>query len=246
MKKQNWLKEKLTNEEFIKRSKEKHKNKYDYSLVEYKNTNSKVKIICPEHGVFEETAKEHIFGHGCSKCKGLFKYTTQTFIEKSKLKHDNRYDYSLVNYINSQTRVKIICPEHGIFNILPAKHIWGDSCPKCANSLGFGKSWMKNCIKQNRKTYLYFIRLFNENENFIKIGVSTRKNNGRFNGIKLESGYDFEIIKINMMEPDESYNLEQKIINDFKHLQYVPKIYFGGRNECFCLEILNYLDKKLL
>ena len=237
---------KKTTDEFVKEAKNIHGNFYDYSLVDYKRNLFKIKIICPNHGIFEETAKEHLKGHGCSKCKGLFKYTTETFIEKVRLKHDNRYDYSLVEYINSQTKIKVICPEHGMFEIIPAKHLWGDSCPTCSSSLGFGETWMKNCIKQNKKSYLYIVRLFNENENFIKVGVSTCKNNRRFNGIKFESGYNFEILKINKMKPDESYNMEQKIINEFKHLQYIPKIYFGGKNECFYTEILDYLDKKLI
>jgi hypothetical protein len=39
-----------------------HNNKYDYSKVEYINTNSKVKIICPIHGEFEQTPHNHLTG----------------------------------------------------------------------------------------------------------------------------------------------------------------------------------------
>lgn len=37
------------------------------------------------------------------------------FIEKAIKRHGGNYDYSLVNYINSRTKVQIICKIHGIF-----------------------------------------------------------------------------------------------------------------------------------
>lgn len=51
------------------------------------------------------------------------KLTTEEFIEKSKAIHDNKYDYSLVEYINSQTKIKIICPKHGEFEQKPNNHL---------------------------------------------------------------------------------------------------------------------------
>ena len=56
------LEEKRDN--FISKSKLIHNNKYDYSLVEYVNYNTKVKIICPFHGVFEQTPNDHLRGRG--------------------------------------------------------------------------------------------------------------------------------------------------------------------------------------
>jgi hypothetical protein len=61
---------KLTTEDFIKKSKEVHGDKYDYSLVDYKGAFEKVTIICPIHGKFEQIARNHFYGnHGCSMCK---------------------------------------------------------------------------------------------------------------------------------------------------------------------------------
>jgi len=48
------MSKRLTTEEFIERAIKIHGNKYDYSLVEYKNTDSKVKIICKNHGIFKQ------------------------------------------------------------------------------------------------------------------------------------------------------------------------------------------------
>lgn len=58
----------LTTEEFIKKAKEVHDDKYDYSKVKYKNTATKVCIICPEHGEFYQTPNNHLFGSGCPTC----------------------------------------------------------------------------------------------------------------------------------------------------------------------------------
>ena len=85
---------KRTTEKFIKEAKNIHQNKYDYSLVEYKNNKTKVKIICKEHGVFEQRPYSHLLGQGCNKCGGTFKFTTKIFIKKSKEIHGDKYDYA--------------------------------------------------------------------------------------------------------------------------------------------------------
>ena len=54
---------------FIKKAKEIHGDKYDYSKVDYKKSDEKVCIICPEHGEFWQMAGGHLCGHGCPKCK---------------------------------------------------------------------------------------------------------------------------------------------------------------------------------
>ena len=54
--------------EFIKKSRKVHGDKYDYSKVEYVNAHTKVCIICPEHGKFEQKASAHLSGYGCPKC----------------------------------------------------------------------------------------------------------------------------------------------------------------------------------
>jgi hypothetical protein len=58
----------ISKHEFIRRSVIKHKNKYDYSLVEYNSVRDKVSIICPKHGVFKQLAVSHMNGHGCRIC----------------------------------------------------------------------------------------------------------------------------------------------------------------------------------
>ena len=119
--------------EFIEMSKLIHGDKYDYSLVDYKNNKTKVEIICKIHGIFYQTSKNHLINkQGCAKCAGVKLITTQEFIERSKLKHGDKYDYSLVNYKNSKSKVKIICKKHGLFEQIASNHITGQNCPICA------------------------------------------------------------------------------------------------------------------
>ena len=78
---------KSNTEEFIKKAKKVHGNKYDYSKVNYINNHTNVTIICPEHGEFEQTPKGHLRGQGCPKCNGGVVQTTEEFIKKAKEIH---------------------------------------------------------------------------------------------------------------------------------------------------------------
>jgi hypothetical protein len=123
-------------DEFIKKSTSLHGDKYDYSLVEYKNNKSSVKIICPEHGVFEQIANYHLSGCGCKLCGGTNEKTNECFINICKTIHGDLYDYSLVEYKNNRTKVKIICTEHRVYEQVPYSHTGGSGCPSCYESKG--------------------------------------------------------------------------------------------------------------
>ena len=131
---------KKTTNEFIEESKRIHGDKFDYSKVEYKNENTPVCIICPEHGEFWQTPHSHLLGNGCRKCSDkingkLRRISLEEFIRKSKEIHENRYDYSKVDYESTDKKVCIICPEHGEFWQTPHNHIsQHQGCPKCSKS----------------------------------------------------------------------------------------------------------------
>ena len=130
----------MTNKEkFIIKANNKHNYKYDYSKVEYVNSQNKVKIICTNHGIFEIKPNNHIQGSGCPKCKGelirkLKVKSTEQYIIDAKKVHFDKYDYSLVDYKNAQDKIKIICYIHGIFEQKPNNHLNGQDCPKCINN----------------------------------------------------------------------------------------------------------------
>lgn len=130
-------KSKNVSNNIIERFNKKHNHKYDYSLVQYKGFDTKIKIICNIHGIFEQTPHHHLNGSGCSQCSKNKKLTTNEFIIKSQKIYNNNYDYSLVVYKNSNTKVKIICKQHGIFETRPNDHLNKHSgCPICRESKG--------------------------------------------------------------------------------------------------------------
>ena len=127
---------KLTNAEFIEKSKAIHGDKYDYSLVDYQNQLIKVKIICKHHSIFEQKPKDHLNWRGCPICGGTYKkYNTKGFIQKAKEIHGDKYDYSLVDYQNLSTKVKITCFEHGVFEQIADNHLRGSICPACSREI---------------------------------------------------------------------------------------------------------------
>ena len=131
----NIVSEKLSmgKDKFIEKVRAVHGDKYDYSKVEYKNNSTKVCIICNRCGKeFWQTPANHLRGQGCKYCAHRsYVYTVDEFINFAKQVHGDKYDYSKVEYINSHTRVCIICPEHGEFWQTPHEHLDGFGCQKC-------------------------------------------------------------------------------------------------------------------
>ena len=106
------MSKKLTTEEFIIRAREVHDDKYDYSLVDYQDYKLKIKIICFEHGIFEQTPDKHLFGQGCVKCginksSNAKKLNTSSFIKKAIKVHGDRYNYDNVNYIDCSVKLAV-------------------------------------------------------------------------------------------------------------------------------------------
>ena len=122
-------------EQFLQEAKKVHGNKYDYSKVDFANYQTKVVIICPKHGEYTQSPTFHLQGHGCPKCgneRTSLRMNNDSFIEKAKSIHGDRYDYSKVEYVDNKTEVCIICREHGEFWQKPKNHLSGYGCPICS------------------------------------------------------------------------------------------------------------------
>jgi hypothetical protein len=127
------MRARLTTDAFIIKAKERHQDRYDYSLANYITTRTKVAIKCKEHGVFWQTPENHLRGQGCPGCAyASMRSSTDVFITKANLRHLGRYDYSSTDYINCRTKVAIGCKEHGTFWQRPDEHLRGYGCPTCA------------------------------------------------------------------------------------------------------------------
>lgn len=178
----------FTTEEFIKKASKIHNGKYDYSKSEYIGSNKKINIICLIHGVFSQDASEHLRGRGCRKCS-IQGCGTERFVEKAKVVHGDRYDYSLVEYKNNTTKVKITCKEHGVFEQIPNNHIsQKQGCPICAgNKLMNDFEFIEKAKNVHGNIYDYSMVNYTGNKNKIiikcnKHGKFKQKPNQHLNG----------------------------------------------------------------
>jgi len=53
---------------FIEEANKMHENKYIYTKSIYNGSFEKIEIICPFHGIFLQSPKDHLCGSGCQKC----------------------------------------------------------------------------------------------------------------------------------------------------------------------------------
>jgi hypothetical protein len=139
-------------EKFLLKSRQTHGDRYDYNKVIYKNNRTPVTISCKIHGDFNQIPfAHHTQGSGCPKCQKTFPLNKCEFIDRSHKMHENKYDYSKVEYKNNYTRVKIICKQHGEFEQLPFSHLAGQQCRKCYND-SQGGNW-KQVLTEFNKTH---------------------------------------------------------------------------------------------
>lgn len=79
--------------------------------------------------------------------------TQEEVIERFRKTHSDKYDYSKMVYVNSRTKVCIICPQHGEKMVFPLDHIKGRGCNEC----GYEKvsSVLKNKPHFTARNYVY-------------------------------------------------------------------------------------------
>ncbi|MFW6233256.1 MAG: hypothetical protein ACOC3Z_01185, partial [Nanoarchaeota archaeon] len=209
---------------------------YDYSLVNYINIRTKIKIICPVHGMFDQTPKSHMNGSGCPKCNSK-QFSNDFFISKLKSLFSDKYDYSLVNYINIRTKVKIICPIHGIFQIYP-KHLllYKIGCYKCKNGINFiNKSNKVHNNKYNYENIIYENSHTKVNIKCLSHGIFKQLPYQHLNGHGCptcnESKGEKEISSI--LENHQIKYIKQKIFKDCKFKSYLKfDFYLPDFNTC--------------
>ena len=140
---------KVTTQDFIDRARAVHGYKYGYAFSVYQSAHEKVMIHCPDHGMFEQTPNQHIRGNCCPSCSGNKKHTFRSFVVKANSIHGvGRYDYSKIHYVNTQTKLTIVCPEHGCFDQSPGHHLDGCGCPACGSLI------IKNKLMLNKHAFI--------------------------------------------------------------------------------------------
>lgn len=125
----------MTPEQFIARSREIHGDAYDYSLIKYRCVDEKIQIICPTHGLFEQTGTNHLHNrHGCRRCRSdNLRKGIERFIFEARVIHGAKYDYSSITYKSAHVKVPIGCPKHGTFLQSAHSHLSGHGCSACCH-----------------------------------------------------------------------------------------------------------------
>ena len=207
--------------EFIKKSKKLHNDKFDYSLVEYKSSKEKVKIICREHGEFYSSPSVHLRTKtgGCPKCIGY--KSIDYFKELSNKIHNFKYDYSLIDSINgNRNPVKIVCHNHDegfIFNQSPFHHInRKQGCPLCAGRYSYDyKEFISkaNKIHNFKYDYKYLEEDYKDNKTKVRIvckehGIFIQSPNSHLmpRGCNSCVRRDFKSIESFIMESNKIHN----------------------------------------
>lgn len=230
---------KHTPESFKEKATVKHKNYYDYSQVTFSSIHDKIIIVCPHHGDFLQTGREHLAGSGCRKCAAISTAKQQTkplelFIKQANEVHSDKYSYLNVIYKNNAEKICIECKEHGSFWQAPNDHLKGRGCPDCGQTL-------KKENYRNKKTTLYFVRFSND---VYKIGLCRTSIQYRFRGCKkpkIIQSWEFA-------DGALAFEAERKILKVFKQYKYVGKLFINnyntscGESECFIENINNEIS----
>jgi cytochrome c2 len=236
------LNQTYTLSDFIIRARQAHGDKYDYSQAEYTKSDAKITIICPAHGPFEQTANSHVQGSGCRVCGGNTPLNQTTFLARAREAHGDRYDYSQVVYQGYEAKVKLSCPVHGAFMQRARAHLETIGCPKCGREQAQQKQrlhWIEQA--EGKISSLYLLRLFADEEEFYKVGITFRSVGKRFASAASLASYQYEVLALHQStNAARVYDWEQSILESFAHLRYTPKYRFDGETECFssCNEIL--------
>jgi hypothetical protein len=153
-------KSKLTLEVVIDKFQQIHGEKYDYSNVVYVSYHTPVEVICQscQRCFFPSPANHISRSSGCPLCATVGKHQhapkrLASFVEQANATHNRAYEYSLVRYVNTHTKVDITCPTHGVFTQSPVKHLMGNGCPMCRTK-STGEIWTSTLLNDMNVVYI--------------------------------------------------------------------------------------------
>lgn len=232
---------KLTHEDAIKNMQNRlNSEKYTFENFIYTKSSEKSFVTCSIHGNFSISYNNFMRGRNCPRCKSeklsslkskQYGYNTENIVKAFKKKFGNEYDYSLVDYVNKDKKVKIICKHHGIFEKTPNKHLSGQGCPSCVYRV----------FNYNKPAILYYIK---HKSGVYKIGVTNKTNViERFKKYELD---DFTIIKTWNFETGKEAVQNEKFILGF-YSDYNVKINeLTGSTEWFDRDVLSIKHKHMI
>jgi hypothetical protein len=127
----------MSQDEWVRRFKEKHGDLYVYSEVTYKNGTATANYFCEHHGYVEQNAQLHVSRSGCPACgnqmSGVKQRLSQVeWLERFTAAHGSTYNYLEVVYSKGGPKVSYLCPNHGSVVQSAKHHADGVGCPACA------------------------------------------------------------------------------------------------------------------
>ena len=205
----------------------KHGNRYDYSKVEYIDSETKITIICKVHGEFRQIPRSHISGCGCAQCgignrsEYMSAIASERFVGNANFTHGNVYDYSKTKYIRSRFKVIITCAYHGDFEQTPNNHLNGKGCPRCP----------KSNVDPNDPACIY---LMHDGLGKIKIGYSVNAER-RLSELNSKAPFKAEIIETWMLDNTPAARTVEGCIHRKLSKYNAGLSGFDGATEWFCL-----------
>lgn len=217
-------------EYFINKSRSVHGDIYDYSKTIAIKGNSDVIITCKKHGDFIQDKSNHMRGSGCIKCfHTKEKYNLEEVLLKSKKIYGDKLIYDKAKLVD-RVKISLECKIHGEFTEKVFYLLKGKGCTKCSKEI---HSFMYSYYG-NRNTdvtcYLYIMNLYNDEENFIKIGIS---NNIERREKEFSKLYNTQLLYKQEFNLKYCLNVEKFLLNMLHDKSYTPlKDLHGGYTEC--------------
>lgn len=226
---------KKTTEQFVSESKAIHGNLFDYSQTVYNGKDCKVTIICNNHGPWQTRASVHLKGFGCPSCSSNKPYITESYIEKAREVHKNKYTYEHTDYSGAFSTVQITCPYHGTWSTKAYSHIAGRGCAKCFHE----ENRFAARIHSNKSAFLYYIKLICEDKIYYKIGVTSLSVEERFKRDTSYSNVEIHPLDIEYFPcGGDAYMKEKYILSYYSLHKTKDTPLIAGNSEVFDTDVL--------
>jgi protein-arginine kinase activator protein McsA len=269
--------------EQITRLKIVHDNYYGYDRAVYTGAQDKIVITCYKHGDFEQTYSDHAYGKGCNFCarertilgiKNKAGKNTANVISDFKQLNGDDYDYSSVEYVDSKTKLEIVCKKHGAFYQTYKVHMKGHGCPSCAaefasiSQLSNTQEYVQKCVEKLGDEYDYRAVDYTGGHNFVTIICKTHGpfnirasshlhqgsgcptcRTGGYNPMKPGSLYVMksgDLTKVGVTNRDVNARLKELNYDSGHEFYVVEKFLFEDGYACLATEtrLLRYLRSK--
>ena len=150
----------LEKDDFLKRAKKIHGDKYEYDLSNFVNSNTKIEVFCKIHNLkFEITPGKLLNGHGCYECgKDNIRLNLKDVISQSKKIFKNKYNYdnSKIFYKNKKTYFTFFCKSCNVeVEQRVDKHLKGGNCKYCEGAIKDNKMFIRKAKKIHDNIYDY-------------------------------------------------------------------------------------------